>query len=381
MWPRYQLDQTYQWNYQHAPREPDWPVVPIPPMPQPTDLGFPNRQRWTFCGRPVGSPLGIAAGPLLNGHWVLYYSQLGFEVLTYKTVRSQARACYPLPNLVPVDSTPLTRPCLDADDALTAIDGPSIQSWAVSFGMPSATPDAWRADVLWTRRRLDPAQLLCVSVVGTTQPGWSLQELASDYALCAQWAVQSGADVIEANLSCPNVSTCDGQLFQQPSAAATVAERVREAIGATPLVLKIGFLQEPRLAEALLQEVARYADAVNTTNSIAARVRGQDGQPLFENQPRGICGAASRLGAIGQVALCREIIHQRRLSLDVIGVGGVSSAGDVQALLDAGAESVQIATAAMLDPTVSLAIRQELTNPPRPTPDGLMEPTDIGRPR
>ena len=49
-------------------------------------------RRRQFCGIPVQSPLGIPAGPLLNSRWLLYYASLGFDVLTYKTVRSSARA-------------------------------------------------------------------------------------------------------------------------------------------------------------------------------------------------------------------------------------------------------------------------------------------------
>ena len=40
-------------------------------------------------GYPLNSPLGIAAGPLLNSKWVEGYARLGFDVLTYATVRSQ----------------------------------------------------------------------------------------------------------------------------------------------------------------------------------------------------------------------------------------------------------------------------------------------------
>ena len=35
---------------------------------------------WDFCGLPVDSPLGVPAGPLLNGDWCLYYASLGFDV-------------------------------------------------------------------------------------------------------------------------------------------------------------------------------------------------------------------------------------------------------------------------------------------------------------
>jgi len=79
---RYNIHETYRWNYEHAPDPVD---VEIPAIPG----------AWFFCGLPVGSPLGIPAGPLLNGKWVRYYASLGFDVLTYKTVRSQSRECYP----------------------------------------------------------------------------------------------------------------------------------------------------------------------------------------------------------------------------------------------------------------------------------------------
>src|SRR5258706_12511947 len=47
-----------------------------------------------FLGLKVRSRLGIAAGILLNSKWVAAYAGLGFDVLTYKTVRSSHRPCY-----------------------------------------------------------------------------------------------------------------------------------------------------------------------------------------------------------------------------------------------------------------------------------------------
>ena len=88
--PRYDRHQSYEWNYEH--------------VPEPVSLELPNvAGEWRFCGLPVPSPLGVPAGPLLNGGWCLYYASLGFDVLTYKTVRSRTRACYDLPNLQTVD--------------------------------------------------------------------------------------------------------------------------------------------------------------------------------------------------------------------------------------------------------------------------------------
>src|SRR5262245_6963102 len=87
----YNWRETYDWNYHNVP-EPQ--TIPEPAIPG----------KWDYCGLPVHSPLGIAAGPLLNGKWILYYASLGFDVLTYKTVRSTERASYALPNLQPVQA-------------------------------------------------------------------------------------------------------------------------------------------------------------------------------------------------------------------------------------------------------------------------------------
>jgi dihydroorotate dehydrogenase len=58
--------------------------------------------------------------------------------------------------------------------------------------------------------------------------------------------------------------------------------------------------------------------------------------------------------------MLREIIDRRRLPLGIVGVGGICSATDVVARLEAGAHHVQLATAAMLDPMVAVNIRREL---------------------
>src|SRR5438876_6928987 len=121
--PRYDWLQTYDWNFENAPA----PVTREEPK-------VPGN--WDYCGLPVGSPLGIAAGPLLNGQWILYYAALGFDVLTYKTVRSRFRACYPTPNLQPVEAGALR----DVDGQLQTSET-MRGSWAVSFGMPSKAPD------------------------------------------------------------------------------------------------------------------------------------------------------------------------------------------------------------------------------------------------
>ncbi len=340
--PRYDRQQTYQWNYDHAP--------------DPVKIEVPEFQgNWKFCGLDVDSPLGVPAGPLLNGKWCLYAASLGFDVLTYKTVRSKSRECYPLPNLQPVCSGTL----LGGERSVPAT-GTMAGSWAVSYGMPSKKPDIWRADVEQTRRKLPTGKLLSVSVVGTIQEGWTIDDLAGDYAQCAKWAVESGADCVETNFSCPNVSTCDGQLFQQPTESAVVASRVRETIGEIPYICKIGHLTRREDAEALIASMGSIVDSFAMTNSVAVTVVDDEGRLMFDGQQRGICGGAIRNASITQVQMFTEIIRRRGLELQLIGVGGASSAEHVEQYLSAGAHAVHIATASMVDPSVAIQIRESL---------------------
>jgi dihydroorotate dehydrogenase len=339
--PRYQPDQTYEWNYSHAP---DPVTLKVPELPG----------DWTYADLPVASPLAIAAGPLLNGRWLLYYASLGFDILTYKTVRSRHRPSYPLPNLQPVDAPRLT----GNDTDLPAADTPS-GSWAVSFGMPSREPDIWRADVESIRRQLPPGKLLSVSVVATPDSNWTTEQLAADFAQCARWAVESGADCVEANFSCPNVASADGQLHQQPESAGLVARIIRDTIGATPFLIKLGHVPEPDLAGRLIDALAPHADALVMVNCIPARVRANDGTVLFNGESRGIAGDAIRPACLEQIRCFTGLIRERKLKLRVIGVGGISAAEHVNQFLAAGCEAVQLATAAMLDPGIALRLRAE----------------------
>ncbi len=226
--------------------------------------------------------------------------------------------------------------------------------------MPSSDPEVWRRDIESTRRKLPSGKILCVSVVGTVQDGWGLDELAEDYALCAKWAVESGADCIEPNFSCPNVSTCDGQLYQDAAQSRCVAQAVRDAIGRVPLVIKIGHLPLANSAETVLDGIGDLVEGLAMTNSIATTVGTSEQELMFDRQQRGICGEAIRDASMRQIQRFSSAIRKRESQVKLIGVGGISNASDVRDYLDAGAHACQLATAAMIDPAVGLEIREQL---------------------
>src|SRR5438128_804953 len=104
----YRVDRSYSWNYSNGPTLPRRPGK-LPPGPGARLLGH-----------DVNSPLGISAGPLMNSKWIAAYARLGFDVLTYNTVRTVAQPAYALPNLAFVRNLPevaVTAPAARGSDA------------------------------------------------------------------------------------------------------------------------------------------------------------------------------------------------------------------------------------------------------------------------
>ena len=62
-----------------------------------------------------------------------------------------------------------------------------------------------------------------------------------------------------------------------------------------------------------------------------------------------------------QTGLFAQLIRTLGLDIRVIGVGGISTAEHVREYLAAGVEATHIATAAMVDPSVAISIRHQLS--------------------
>jgi len=308
----------------------------------------------TFLGLPVRSRIGIAAGLLPNSRWVLPYAHRGFDILTYKTVRSVARSCYPLPNWVFVEDTePPDGPVFVVE---TARDDPAAVSSAVCFGMPSAAPEVWREDVRKTRAGLGYGQLLIVSVVATPSQSSSLSEIAADFAQCAAWAVEAGAHVVEANLSCPNVCSAEGTLYQDIAASRAVVRQMREAVGSTPLLLKVGIFSNDIRMRQFLNAMHGLANGVTLVNCISRPVLHRDGRPAFgpEFVQAGVLGRAIHEPSVAVVHAVKQCIVADGLKLEVAAVGGASTSRDMEDFFEAGADAVLCGSSPMYVPNLAI---------------------------
>jgi len=345
----YRTDRSYDWNYAHGP-------VWDGPLPR-----LPTGPLKRFLGLPVRSRLGVAAGLLLNAHWIELYARLGYDILTYKTVRSRARRCHPMPNWVTVDAPgPLgrgetrcvTKPRRDADaSAVTA---------SVSFGMPSKDPAVWMPDVARARKTLKAGQVLVVSVVASPEAGDGERAMIDDFANLAAMAREAGAQVVEANLSCPNVCTAEGDIYLDPGLSGRIARAMHAAAGPVPVALKVGHVPDRRRLGALLRAVAGEAAAVVLVNGVSRKLYGPDGKPAYGEgrETAGILGRAIHEPAVASVASAVDIVRSGRLSLEVIAVGGVASAADAADFFSAGAHAVMMGSAPMYDPLLAGRIKR-----------------------
>jgi len=346
----YRIDRSYDWNYAHGPCfSGPMPEVPETPLKE-------------FFGVPVRSRFGIAAGLLLNASWIALYGKLGFDLLTYKTVRSGYRACQRMPNWIYIDHDDP----LDADRPdevlVRARRRPSVgerTTSAVSFGMPSKAPEIWQPDARRAKASLALGQALIVSVVASPAAGEGPDSTVNDYARLAAMARDAGADVIEANLSCPNVCTSEGSVYLDPAVSKRVAMAMRDAAGDTPITLKAGLFQEYKALDALLRAVSGHADGIILVNGISRRVVNSDGTPAFGagREVVGVLGRSIHSPCLANVRHAVETVEREQLGLKIVSVGGVLGVDDAKHYFDAGAYAVMMGAAPMFMPDLAVQFK------------------------
>ncbi len=344
----YRTDKSYQWNYDNGPSF----SGPFPELKQPKG----KFKLWDF---ELNSPLGVPAGPLLDSKWIELYGKLGFDIPVYKTVRTIERECHPNPNCVFVDAKRQLGVSDIGGEMITRTTPPkSTEEITItnSFGVPSQSPAVWMPDIERANNALSEGQVMIVSIMGTPGGG---RDLIQDYADCAAMAKEAGAKIIEANYSCPNICTGEGDLYRDPETSSKISKAIRQAIGNTPFLIKMGMLAPDNL-RAVVKANAPFVDGFAGINTIAMNVRTPEGEqalPGINRLRAGLCGEAIR--EAGQ-SFTQEMVNIRKeLNADFIicGVGGMMTAEHLRERLDAGADIVMSATAPMWDPYLAEKFR------------------------
>lgn len=347
----YDPHSSYDHNYAQGP----FGAFASPPPPLPL-----TEPSLTFLGQPVHRPFGIPAGPLVNARFCEAAFAHGYDLVTYKTVRTRAHATHPFPNTLAVHThgnlRPDSAPVL-ADDRLVA-----ATSISNSFGVPSRDPDEWQPDMARAVAAAAPGQALVGSFQGTRAEGprgGSEGAYVADHVTAARLTAATGARILEMNLSCPNEGTGALLCFDTPLVT-RIATAVKEEIGDTPLILKLAYFTSDDALHDLLHASAGVVDAFAAINTIPASLVNADGAPALPGRGRGragVCGASIRWAGLDMVARIARWRADAGAEFAIVGVGGVMGVEDVAAYVGAGADAVMSATGAMISPGLGAAVR------------------------
>lgn len=155
---------------------------------------------------------------------------------------------------------------------------------------------------------------------------------------------------LELNISCPNVKKGGVAFGADPVLAAEVTRKVKDA-SSLPLIVKL----TPNVTDiALIAESVEDAgaDALSLINTITGMsVDAECRMPHLKNITGGLSGPA-----IKPIALRMVWQAVKRVSIPVIGIGGIATASDVLEFLIVGARAVQVGTANFVNPAAIMDI-------------------------
>lgn len=149
---------------------------------------------------------------------------------------------------------------------------------------------------------------------------------------------QQAVDLLELNISCPNVKEGGIQFGVDTEVARQIVREVRQ-VTSIPLMVKLSPNAQDIVAMAYMCE-QEGADAVSLVNTFSAmKIDIYQRRSAFHNMYAGLSGPA-----IKPIAL--RMVHQvsHAVSIPVVGMGGISSVEDMIEYIMAGAEAVQIGT-------------------------------------
>lgn len=318
--------------------------------------------RYKFLGYKVYLPFGIAAGPLLNGKYVKAALDKGFDLPVYKTVRSRKYPCNPWPNVLSVH----VKGDLTLEKAQEGVLGDNIYKDPISitnsFGVPSFDPDFWQKDMADAVVYAKKGQLVIGSFQGTTNTAGDTKAYAQDFVDTAKMVKETGAKILEINLSCPNEGTAHLLCFDIHRTQ-QIVYAVKNEIGNIPLLIKIAYFKEQTELEKLVKAVGKMVDGITAINTIPAKILDKNGKQALPGNNRlisGTCGHPIKWAGIDEVRRLKAIKEQYKMDFTIIGCGGVTHFQDYRDYLSAGAQAVMTATGAMWNPYLAQEFKEKV---------------------
>ncbi|MCY3974460.1 MAG: hypothetical protein OXF02_02825 [Simkaniaceae bacterium] len=360
--PLYDIRKTYRENLETGPFF-EGEVPPASKIGKPIDL----------FGYTVRSPVGVPAGPLLGSKWIALAGALGFDITTYKTIRSRPRSAHPLPNMVHVRGEEEPYPSGVTGGASLPVftsrgDSPperALVSVTNSFGNPSMSGEFLMQDIADANGALAEDQLMIVSVFGEAGAG---RDPTDDFVEAALLAKEAGAKVIEANFSCPNLpggtrSVPSLSPYEDERGVFDAVRKIASAIRPLPLVVKVGLFEtEERMRNVMVAMARGGARGLCGINTVRARIVTPDGAAALGEgrETGGVCGHVIRASALAFVRRACAINAAEKLGLTVMGVGGIMLPDHFDRFFEAGAEVAMTATGMMWEPYLAVNVKERV---------------------
>lgn len=175
-----------------------------------------------------------------------------------------------------------------------------------------------------------------------------------DYVEGARLLDNKDFDIVELNISCPNVKHGGMAFGIKSEVAREVVRSVRKATK-KPLIVKLSPNAEDivEMAKVCQEEGADGISLVNTFKAMAIDIHKR--RPVFNNVTAGLSGPAIKPIALRMVyEVCQAV------TIPVVGMGGIMTAEDVIEFIMAGATCVQIGTANFTNPRIGQDIIADL---------------------
>ena len=175
-----------------------------------------------------------------------------------------------------------------------------------------------------------------------------------DYGVMCEKLSAAGVDMIEVNISCPNVKAGGLAYGTRPELAAEVTA-IAKKHASVPVMVKLS----PNVTD--ITEIARAvegagADALSLINTLRGmRIDVHTRRPILKMNTGGLSGPAVLPVAVRMVWEVAGAVK-----IPILGMGGVSRGADAAQLMLAGAAAVAVGTACFDDPFAPLRVRDEL---------------------
>lgn len=175
-----------------------------------------------------------------------------------------------------------------------------------------------------------------------------------DYCKMAEKLSDTAVDMIELNISCPNVKSGGVQFGTSCESVGAITKAVRNYCK-KPLIIKLSPNVTDIVSIAQAAE-SEGADAISMINTLTGmRIDINTGRPIIRNNTGGLSGPAVFPVAVRMVYQVAQAV-----SIPIIGMGGISTWQDAAEMLIAGAAALQIGTILFKDPYAPVKINKGL---------------------